>query len=77
MPVVSSHFDHLTGRCVMGQQVLTLELATEAQFVRGVNEDKEQAGKHDWALFLGTGSLMDDETMLEVYALRWGDRGVF
>ena len=33
MPGVSSHFDHLTFRCVMGQQILTLGLANEAQFV--------------------------------------------
>lgn len=38
MPGVSSHFDHLTGRCVMGQQVLTLGLVTEAQFVPLDNE---------------------------------------
>ena len=29
MEGVSSHFDHVTGRHVMGQQVLTLGLATE------------------------------------------------
>ena len=33
MPGVSSHFDHLNGRCVMEQQVLTLGIATEAQFI--------------------------------------------
>jgi hypothetical protein len=38
MPSVSSHFDHLTGRCVMGQQVLTLGLTTEAQFLPLDNE---------------------------------------
>jgi len=38
MPGVSSHYDHLTGRCIMGQQVLTLGLATEAQFVPLDNE---------------------------------------
>jgi SRSO17 transposase len=32
MPGVSSHFDHTTGRCVMGQQVLTLGLSTEKGF---------------------------------------------
>jgi SRSO17 transposase len=33
MPGVSSHFDHTTGRPVMGQQVLTLGLSCEAGFV--------------------------------------------
>jgi hypothetical protein len=33
MPGVSSHFDHLTGRCVMGQQVVTLGVANDSQFV--------------------------------------------
>jgi len=32
MPGVSSHFDHTTGRCMMGQQVLTLGLSTEKGF---------------------------------------------
>ena len=32
MPGVSSHFDHTTGRSVMGQQVLTLGLSTEKGF---------------------------------------------
>ena len=41
-------------------------------FVRGVNEEKEQAGKHDWALFLSTDSQLSDEKILEIYALRWG-----
>lgn len=41
-------------------------------FVRGVNEQKEQAGKNDWALFLSTDSQLSDEKILEVYALRWG-----
>lgn len=47
-------------------------LKVKLLFVRGVNEEKEQAGKHDWALFLTTDSQMDDETILEIYALRWG-----
>ena len=38
MPGVSSHFDHLTGRCVMGQQVLTLGYASDSQFVPLDNE---------------------------------------
>ncbi|HUL10788.1 MAG TPA: transposase [Methylococcaceae bacterium] len=33
MPGVSSHFDHTSGRHVMGQQVLTLGLSSEAGFV--------------------------------------------
>jgi hypothetical protein len=33
MEGVSSHFDHVTGRHVMGQQVLTLGLATEKAFL--------------------------------------------
>jgi hypothetical protein len=33
MAGVSSHFDHLTGRTVMGQQVLTLGYATEEAFL--------------------------------------------
>jgi hypothetical protein len=33
MPGVSSHFDHTTGRKVMGQQVLTLGLSSEAGFI--------------------------------------------
>lgn len=33
MPGVSSHFDHTTGRCVMGQQVLTLGLSSLEGFV--------------------------------------------
>ncbi len=33
MPGVSSHFDHTTGRCVMGQQVLTLGLSSAEGFV--------------------------------------------
>ena len=41
-------------------------------FVRSVNEEKQQASKHDWALFLTTDSQLNDEKMLEVYALRWG-----
>jgi hypothetical protein len=48
MPGVSSHFDHLTARCVMGQQVVTLGVANDEQFVPVDNEifisqSKEQA----------------------------------
>lgn len=41
-------------------------------FSRGLDEEKQQPGKHDWAVFLSTDSQMDDEKILEVYALRWG-----
>lgn len=41
-------------------------------FVRSVNEKKQQASKHDWALFLTTDSQLEDEKILTVYALRWG-----
>lgn len=41
-------------------------------FVRGVNENKAQAGKHDWALFLSTDCQLSDDRILEIYALRWG-----
>jgi hypothetical protein len=38
MPGVSSHFDHLTARCVMGQQIVTLGVANDEQFVHIDNE---------------------------------------
>ncbi|WP_244935385.1 IS4 family transposase [Parashewanella spongiae] len=38
MPGVSTHFDHLTGRCVMGQQVLSFGYASDSQFVPLDNE---------------------------------------
>ena len=38
MPGVSSHFDHLTARCVMGQQIVTLGVANDEQFVPVDNE---------------------------------------
>lgn len=41
-------------------------------FVRGVNEEKEQASKNDWALFLSTDATLTDDKILAVYALRWG-----
>ena len=41
-------------------------------FVRSVNETKQQASKNDWALFLTTDSQLEDDKILEVYALRWG-----
>ena len=39
-------------------------------FVRSVNETKQQASKHDWALFLTTDSQLEDKKTFEVYALR-------
>ena len=33
MPGISSHVVHLNGRCVMGQQILTLGQTTEKQFI--------------------------------------------
>ncbi len=47
-------------------------ISVKLLFVRGVNEDKQQAGKSDWALFLSTDSELEDEKLLEIYALRWG-----
>jgi IS4 transposase len=41
-------------------------------FIRSVNEAKQQASKHDRTLFLTTHSQLEDEKILEVYALRWG-----
>ena len=41
-------------------------------FVRSIDETKQQASKHDWALFLTTDYQLEDEKILEVYALRWG-----
>ncbi len=43
-------------------------------FSRGIcDEDaKQQAGKHDWALFLSTNRALTAQAMLEIYALRWG-----
>ncbi|MBA6298002.1 transposase, partial [Colwellia sp. MB3u-22] len=38
MPGISSHFDHLTARCVMGQQIVTLGVANDEQFVPVDNE---------------------------------------
>jgi hypothetical protein len=42
------------------------------RFVLSINENKQQASKHDWALFLTTDSQLDNEKILAVYALRWG-----
>jgi IS4 transposase len=41
-------------------------------FVRSIDEAKQQASKHDWVLFLTTDYQLEDEKILEVYALRWG-----
>ena len=37
-----------------------------------MNEAKQQASKNEKALFLSTDSLLEDEKILEIYALRWG-----
>jgi hypothetical protein len=47
-------------------------LKVKLLFSRGINEEKQQPGKHDWALFLSTDSQMSDEKILEIYSLRWG-----
>ncbi len=41
-------------------------------FISTVNEAKQQASKQEWGLFLTTKSQLDDDKILEVYALRWG-----
>jgi hypothetical protein len=46
-------------------------------FVRSIDEAKQQASKHDWALFLTTGYPLEDEKTLEVYALCWGIKVYF
>jgi len=38
MPGFSIHSDHLTSRCVMGQQIFTLGVASDEQFVHVDNE---------------------------------------
>jgi hypothetical protein len=48
MPGISSHFEHLTARCVMGQEIVTLGVTNDEQFVPVDNEifissSKEQA----------------------------------
>ena len=41
-------------------------------FVRGtVSQEKTQAGKHDWAVFLTTAISLAPQRILELYALRW------
>lgn len=41
-------------------------------FVRGTaSQDKTQAGKHDWAVFLTTDICLEPRRILELYALRW------
>lgn len=41
-------------------------------FVRGVDaQEKTQAGKHDWAVFLTTDIRLESPRLLELYALRW------
>jgi len=41
-------------------------------FVRGNAEvEKQETGKHDWAVFLSTDINLEPEKILEIYALRW------
>ena len=41
-------------------------------FVRGNTElEKQETGKHDWAVFLSTDINLEPEKILEIYALRW------
>jgi SRSO17 transposase len=42
-------------------------------FVRGINidDEKAQAGKHDWAVFLTTDITLEPQRILELYAMRW------
>lgn len=41
-------------------------------FVRGtVSQEKTQAGKHDWAVFLTTAISLAPQRILELYAMRW------
>lgn len=41
-------------------------------FVRGNAEvEKQETGKHDWAVFLSTDINLDAAKVLEIYALRW------
>jgi hypothetical protein len=48
-------------------------ITVRLQFVRGIcDDDKPQPGKHHWALFLSTDPKLTAQSMLEIYALRWG-----
>jgi SRSO17 transposase len=41
-------------------------------FVRGIAQpEKEQPGKHDWAVFLTTDTNLESHRILELYAMRW------
>lgn len=40
-------------------------------FVRGVDQEKAQPGKHDWAVFLTTDISLEPQRILELYAMRW------
>jgi hypothetical protein len=41
-------------------------------FVRGNTEvEKQDTGKHDWAVFLSTDVNLEAAKVLEIYALRW------
>jgi len=47
-------------------------------FVKGTTADEKiQAGKHDWALFLTTDTSLSPARILEVYALRWSIEGIY
>ena len=48
MEGVSSHFDHVTGRHVMGQQVLTLGLATASYGVWGQFGNRKLWGRESF-----------------------------
>jgi len=81
---VKGHWRQLNGQPYQSKSItVDLNLSTSPKepeqwisvkllFVRGVAEDKPQAGKSDWALFLSTDSELRDEKLLEIYALRWG-----
>jgi hypothetical protein len=82
---VRKQWDKIPGTCYQAKTInVELNLAQKKsapdhwitvrlQFVRGVDNDrKQQAGKHDWALFLCTDSELSPQKILEIYALRWG-----
>jgi len=82
--VVRKQWDKIPGTCYQAKTInVELNLAQKKsdpdywitvrlQFVRGTDDSKQQAGKHDWALFLCTDSTLSPQKILEIYALRWG-----
>jgi len=82
--VVRKQWDKIPGTCYQAKTInVELNLAQKKsdpdhwitvrlQFVRGTDDSKQQAGKHDWALFLSTDSTLSPQKILEIYALRWG-----